>query len=61
MSIPDPHPETPSDLIVALELAQFAGWLEGASINADKRKRLIATLMDGAQRLAFAALAQSRA
>ena len=56
MSIPDPHPDTPSDLIVALEMAQLAGWVETASINADKRRRLIATLMDGAQRLAYAAL-----
>ena len=60
MNVPDPHPDTPSDLIVALELAQLAGWVETASINADKRKRLIAVLMDGAQRLAFSTVTTGR-
>lgn len=55
--VPDPDPSMPSDLIVALELAHLSGWLEHASINAEKKKRICATLMDGAQRLAFACLA----
>lgn len=37
---------------LAIELAYFAGWLEHASINAAKKQKLIAYLMDAAHRLA---------
>lgn len=53
--IPDPDEGMPSDLLVALELAQMAGYLETASIKDDRKRRIVAVLVDGAQRLAFAA------
>lgn len=53
--IPDPDREMPSDLLVALELAQLAGYLETASIKEDRKRRIVAVLVDGAQRLALAA------
>ena len=41
--------ETP--VAVALDLAYFAGWIEGASINAEKKRRLSALLMVAARHL----------
>lgn len=46
--MPEPR-ETP--VSVALDLAYFAGWIEHASINAEKKRRLAALLLIAARHL----------
>ena len=61
MSVPDPDPDMPSDLITALELARLAGAVERHPSISDKDKaRWASTLLDGAQRLAWAVVDQAR-
>ena len=45
------HEDRETPTAVALDLAYFAGWMENASINAEKKRRLVALLLIAARHL----------